>query len=295
MNSQLALMINPEKNIYQKESLLPHGFGALLNNHVALNTAPQILKNILMKKGFVIIKNASFEKSEFLKFYSRFGNIVAYINDRKAVGYGYNDTLILGGEKKKVVTGRGQLPLHADGGLLLSTVDQVFLYAKTINNLHFRGSTSMVNHVLANRELPHHLRDVLENAHFEVRVTEKGYYAHVSPDNWFHVPVFTDLGWVKKMLLYFPFDEDQPASWETRITDFSDTEIKLFFTELAAFYRQPRYCYRHYWEEGDLLICDNRNTIHEREEFNDEQVERILWRGQTTESEVARLPDVALG
>jgi (5R)-carbapenem-3-carboxylate synthase len=174
-------------------------------------------------------------------------------------------------------------------------VDQVFLYAKTIRNLKFRGGTLYCDHVFAYREMPLHLREVLDHEEFEVQVTEKGYYTNVSPEGWFKVPVFTDLGWVRKMLIYFPFDEDQPASWHTRIKGFSDSETRSFFTELAQFFRSPRYSYKHYWKEGDLIINDNRNVIHEREEFNDDAIERILWRGQTTDGEPPVPADKGLG
>ncbi|BBU26765.1 hypothetical protein BTHE68_04990 [Burkholderia sp. THE68] len=257
---------------------------------------PQKIKEILKEKGFVLIRDLDLQKQDFLKLYSSYGNIVAYVNEREKVGYGYRDTLELDGDKKKIVTGRGQLPFHADGGLLLSQVDLVFLYGARIQNMKFRGATLVTDHVLAVDEMPAHLREVLEHETFEVRVTERGYYVDVSPDGWFKVPVFTDLGWVRKMLLYFPFDEGQPASWEPRIAGFSPYETQKFFTELSSFFKNPRYTYTHYWKEGDLLITDNRRSIHEREEFNDSAIERVLWRGQTAETATGGpVRDVALG
>ena len=284
-----------EKSIFYKESILPTGFGAILDKDAFLQCHPEIIKNILMEKGFALVRGLEFNKEQFTNFFSQFGNVVEYVKEKKYVGYGYKDTLELSGDVKKIVTGRGQLPLHADGGLLLSQVDQVFLYAKKISNLKFRGGTLYVDHVTACKEMPIHLKNVLETEQFEVRVTEKGYYSNVSPEGWFKVPVFTDLGWVKKMLIYFPFDEGQPASWETRIVGFSETEQKNFFKELGQFFRSPRYCYKHYWQEGDLIVNDNRNVIHEREEFNDDAVERILWRGQTTDGPTPSSDDKGLG
>lgn len=282
--------------LYEKESLLPSGFGALMNRDAFLGAEPEEIKDILKQKGFALIRGLDLEKKDFLKLYSAYGNIVAYVNEREKVGYGYRDTLELDGDKKKIVTGRGQLPYHADGGLLLSQVDLVFLYGASIKNMKYRGATLVTDHVLALEEMPGHLRDVLEHETFEVRVTERGYYVDVSPEGWFKVPVFTDLGWVKKMLIYFPFDEGQPASWEPRIVGFSPYETQKFFAELSSFFKLPRYTYTHYWKEGDLLITDNRRSIHEREEFNDTAIERVLWRGQTAET-ATRGPvrDVALG
>jgi (5R)-carbapenem-3-carboxylate synthase len=270
--------MNKQVNIFEKESFISSGFGTQLNRDIFLNTEPEGIKEILKQKGFALVRGLDLSKQDFLKMYSKFGNIVAYVNDREKVGYGYRDTLELDGDKRKIVTGRGQLPFHADGGLLLSQVDIVFLYGARIKNMRFRGATLMTDHVLAYEDMPSHLRDVLEEETFEVRVTERGYYANVSPDGWFKVPVFTDLGWVRKMLIYFPFDDDQPASWESRIVGFTPFETKKFFRELSLFFKNPRYTYTHYWREGDLLITDNRRSIHEREEFNDPAIERTLWR-----------------
>lgn len=282
--------------LYESESILPSGFGAELNKRALLDVDPEIIKDILKQKGFALVRGLDLEKADFLQLYSKFGNIVAYVNERKKVGYGYGDTLELDGDQRKIVTGRGQLPYHADGGLLLSQVDLVFLYGARISNIKFRSATPMTDHVLACKEMPRHLLEILENETFEVRVTERGYYAEVSPDGWFRVPVFTDLGWVRKMLIYFPFDEGQPASWESRIVGFSSCETTKFFNELSRFFKNPRYTYTHYWKKGDLLISDNRRSIHEREEFNDPTIERTLWRGQTVENAISGpVRDVALG
>ena len=293
MNTQI---MNTQIPLFEKESVLPSGFGTFLNRDAFLSSEPEQIKDILKEKGFVLVRGLSLSKEEYTRLYSRYGTVVKYEKERGRVGYGYKDTLELDGDEKKIITGRGPLPYHADGGLLLSPVDVVFLYAKCIRNMRFRGATLMTDHVLAYEEMPLHLRDVLDNETLEVNVTERGYYANVSPDGWFKIPMLTDLGWVKKLLIYFPFDEGTPASWHPRIVGFSDYENKKFFKELSQFFKNPRYTYTHYWREGDLLINDNRNTIHEREEFNDPSIKRVLWRGQTTDSPItSTIYDIGLG
>ncbi|MFJ5439772.1 TauD/TfdA dioxygenase family protein [Pectobacterium brasiliense] len=263
--------------------VMASGFGAYIDHRDFLEAKTETIKNLLMRQGFVVVKNLDIDGDTFRDIYSAYGTIVEYADEKIGVGFGYRDTLKLEGEKGKIVTGRGQLPFHADGGLLLSQVDQVFLYAAEIKNVKFRGATTVCDHALACQEMPAHLLRVLEEETFEVRVLERGYYVDVSPDGWFKVPVFTDLGWVRKMLIYFPFDEGQPASWEPRIVGFTDHETQAFFQELGAFLKQPRYYYKHFWEDGDLLIMDNRRVIHEREEFNDDDIVRRLYRGQTAD------------
>lgn len=261
--------------------VMSSGFGALIQKEEFLYANPETIKKILMRQGFVIIKQMTINADEFRDLYSSYGKVVEYADEKIDVGFGYRDTLKLEGEKNKIVTGRGQLPLHADGGLLLSQVDQVFLYAAEIKNMKFRGATTICDHVKACEALPSHLLRVLEEESFEVRVLEHGYYADVSPEGWFNVPVFTDLGWVRKMLIYFPFDEGQPSSWETRIVGFTSDETIKFFKELSFYMKNNLFFYKHFWQEGDLLIMDNRRVIHEREEFNDDNIVRRLFRGQT--------------
>ncbi|SJN59565.1 (5R)-carbapenem-3-carboxylate synthase [Vibrio ruber DSM 16370] len=272
------------------EPIMSTSFGARMTEEGFRQSTPEEIKQLLREKGFLVVQDIKLDANDFRDFYTTYGEIVEYSEERIGVGFGYVDTLKLDGEKGKIVTGRGQLPLHADGGLLLTAVDHVFLYSDTIENMKFRGATTVVDHVLANQEMPSHLKDILENETFQARVLEKGYYSDVSPEGWFDVPVFTDLGWIKKMLIYFPFHEGQPASWESRIVGFSQEENDKFFKELEAFYKQDRYYYKHYWKSNELLIMDNRRVIHEREEFQDDNIVRRLYRGQTSEAkELAEL------
>jgi len=261
--------------------IMKSGFGASIHSKDFLNADIDDVKKLLMRQGFVVVKQLDIDADKFRDIYCQFGSIVEYADEKITVGFGYRDTLKLEGEKGKIVTGRGQLPLHADGGLLLSQVDQVFLYAVEISNMKFRGATTICDHVLAYNEMPVHLQNILENETFEVRVLEHGYYSNVSPQGWFKVPVFTDLGWVRKMLIYFPFNEGQPPSWEPRILGYTTNETKHFFAELSTFMKKPRYFYKHYWANQDLIIMDNRRVIHEREEFDDDNIIRRLYRGQT--------------
>ena len=49
-------------------------------------------------------------------------------------------------------------------------------------------------------------------------------------------------------------------------------------TELMAHLTQPRFVYVHEWTEGDLVIWDNRCTIHAATWFDADRVRRIMWR-----------------
>jgi len=49
--------------------------------------------------------------------------------------------------------------------------------------------------------------------------------------------------------------------------------------EIWSFCTQPQFVYEHVWQIGDLVMWDNRCTIHRRDAFDSEQ-RRIMWRTQ---------------
>ena len=208
-----------------------------------------------------------------------YGKLVEYENPENNAKFNYKDVLKLDGTKKKFGTGRGELPLHSDGGLLKTRVDILIMYAVQIQNLFFQGATTVCGHELACQEMPIYLKNILSKETFQVRVLEKGYYIKGSPSDWFTLPVFTDYGWGNSMYIYLPFINQAHASWESRILGFSDLENNSFFNELRLFLTKPKYYYRHFWTQGDLMIKDNRRVLHAREEY-DEKATRLIYRGQ---------------
>ena len=53
--------------------------------------------------------------------------------------------------------------------------------------------------------------------------------------------------------------------------------------ELEAFATQPRFVYAHRWRKGDLLVWDNRCTLHRMTSFearNDRTLYRIRVKGE---------------
>ena len=47
-----------------------------------------------------------------------------------------------------------------------------------------------------------------------------------------------------------------------RVPGLGDDESRKLFEELEAFATQPRFVYTHRWRRGDLLVWDNRSTLH---------------------------------
>ncbi|MGZ5089610.1 MAG: TauD/TfdA dioxygenase family protein, partial [Burkholderiales bacterium] len=67
--------------------------------------------------------------------------------------------------------------------------------------------------------------------------------------------------------------------------------------ELTEFCTQPQFVYSHPWREHDLVIWDNRCTLHRATTFDKTRYRRKLHRttvaGTVPESVMARMPGAA--
>ena len=57
-----------------------------------------------------------------------------------------------------------------------------------------------------------------------------------------------------------------------------DGEGAKLLYELMTHFTQPQFTYIHDWDAGDLVIHDNRNTIHSATWFDAKKYGRIMWR-----------------
>jgi alpha-ketoglutarate-dependent 2,4-dichlorophenoxyacetate dioxygenase len=71
------------------------------------------------------------------------------------------------------------------------------------------------------------------------------------------------------------------ASHASRIVDWPVPEGRLLIRDLIEHATQPEFVYRHAWRVGDLVIWDNRATMHRARPFEDEKYRRELRRVTT--------------
>jgi alpha-ketoglutarate-dependent 2,4-dichlorophenoxyacetate dioxygenase len=77
------------------------------------------------------------------------------------------------------------------------------------------------------------------------------------------------------------------ASHASRIVDWPVPEGRLLLRELIEHATQPEFVYRHAWAVGDLVIWDNRATMHRARPFDDLSHRRELRRVTTLDVEPA--------
>ena len=75
------------------------------------------------------------------------------------------------------------------------------------------------------------------------------------------------------------------ASHASRIMDWPVPEGRLLLRDLIEHATQPQFVYRHHWRVGDLVIWDNRATMHRARAFDDAKYRRELRRVTTLDVE----------
>jgi alpha-ketoglutarate-dependent 2,4-dichlorophenoxyacetate dioxygenase len=79
------------------------------------------------------------------------------------------------------------------------------------------------------------------------------------------------------------------ASHASRIVDWPIPEGRLLLRDLIEHATRPEFVYRHAWAVGDLVIWDNRATMHRARPFDDLNQRRELRRVTTLDIEPAAL------
>jgi alpha-ketoglutarate-dependent 2,4-dichlorophenoxyacetate dioxygenase len=75
------------------------------------------------------------------------------------------------------------------------------------------------------------------------------------------------------------------ASHASRIIDWPVPEGRLLLRDLIEHATRPEFVYRHQWRVGDLVIWDNRATMHRARTFDDAKYRRELRRVTTLDVE----------
>jgi alpha-ketoglutarate-dependent 2,4-dichlorophenoxyacetate dioxygenase len=77
------------------------------------------------------------------------------------------------------------------------------------------------------------------------------------------------------------------ASHASSIIDWPLAEGRLLLRDLMEHATQNQFVYRHAWQDGDLVIWDNRSTMHRATAFDDSKYRRELRRTTTLDIERA--------
>jgi len=73
------------------------------------------------------------------------------------------------------------------------------------------------------------------------------------------------------------------ASHAMRIIGMSDHEGVALLGELMAHATQPQFIYSHRWRVGDLVIWDNRCTMHRGTDYDEKRFKRDMRRATVSD------------
>jgi alpha-ketoglutarate-dependent 2,4-dichlorophenoxyacetate dioxygenase len=78
-----------------------------------------------------------------------------------------------------------------------------------------------------------------------------------------------------------------------RIVGLGAEEGYALIEQLLAFAAQPRFIYAHAWRQGDILIWDNRCTVHRGTEYDYRKYKRDMRRANVNEhgEDVSAIPE----
>jgi alpha-ketoglutarate-dependent taurine dioxygenase len=176
--------------------------------------------------------------------------------------------------------GSGEAVWHTDMSYLDIPPFASMLYALEIPDAG--GNTWLCSMVAAARELPDHLRKAISGR----RIKHDGTYnsggflrkgvtptddPHKAPGAW-HPSLCTHPETGEEMLYLGRRRNSYVEGYD------ADASARLL-NELWDYATQPKFCYEHRWQIGDLLLWDNRSTMHRRDPFDNTQ-RRVMHRTQ---------------
>lgn len=168
-------------------------------------------------------------------------------------------------DEGEVLLGQGFLPLHHDGALMGNAIDLVGIFCVQYQNVTGGGRTFVADLENAIKDVPADILETLRSHGIEGRPVDRYYTA--ASDTWHKIPGFVDVEGETVLNVGFPFRPGEQPSWLLRIPGVDDDRCAAMFETMRQILMSDQYCYYHEWEEGDLLLLDNRRTLHGREAF----------------------------
>ena len=267
-----------------KTSIHTNGWTVLLEDVDLGNVTQEEVNEIahlMLQHTTVVAKGQSLTPLQELTFCQKFGRVQHF--DQKM-----NPGFVLDGTDGGVLRVTGGLDEHGRPGMFghveelqwhcnrVSDPDRmpiVFLYA----DKHTKGSTtSFLNNIESYNDLRDDFKEQIKDYHLDVgpvqQMTSYYYddgYEPVRLDDWKPKLVYTNALGVKG--LFF--------SWfQTHfIQELEKEESRHFIETLRQHCEREKYMYDHHWEDGDVVISDQWQSIHRRWAF-EHMDKRLLHR-----------------
>ena len=208
------------------------------------------------------------EEEEQVRFAERFGTLAGVLN--KHTGRGHHPSVMYISNIRENGQLIGALPdgemfFHSDQCYVEQPAMATMLYAMEIPSKG--GDTLFANMVKAYDTLPAELKKKLEGLKaenvydYEASGTTRGSKIKEGVKHFAH-PVFRTHPVTGRKALYFN------RLMTDHIVGMDRAESDALLDRLFDHQEQEHFLYRHVWKPGDLLLWDNRSTLHARSDFD---------------------------
>ena len=243
------------------------------------------IKDLLFEHKVIVIKKQQLSDDELLRFALKFGSI---FNANKALVLGSNDSktpevVVVGNnatEYKEAFLGHQEVLPHSDHQWVEKPSSISILYAIDVDE--GSASTKWTDMSAVFNLLPDKLKNEILNKRI---VTFNPFYRPFGEVFAKYVNRADDIPPGEQvshpLVRTHPFTKDKSLYMHRAYEmEFEGLPFDVGFTlwnTLNKYIDDSKAVYEHFWKKGDLVIWDNRATIHYRKQF-DSQIKRVLKR-----------------
>ena len=243
------------------------------------------IMEIFQRYCVIFLRNQQLEAQHLLRFASRFGELeIEPVAERQLPGLpqiGVLSNPRQNGNGRVLGIVRDGMHWHSDRSYTAAPVQTTLAYG--IKCPREGGDTEFVNMYAVFAALPPEKRERLEKLRAMHDPTFR--YAELYPSR----PPLSAEQLAKMSTAEHPLVRVHPTTRRkalylakdvvSHICGMNDTESRKLIDELEAFATLPRFGYAHRWQEGDVVVWDNRCTLHRATPF-DNRFDRVLHRVQ---------------
>ncbi len=147
-----------------------------------------------------------------------------------------------------------------------------------------RGDTQFIDMRAVYEALPQAMKDRIADLKAEHSYAHSRRKAGADADD--NLPMFKYMRAVQPMVKQSPSGRPTlfVGAHAERVIGMDEEEGTALIEELLAFAEQPQFIYSHKWQPGDIVIWDNRCTLHRGTEFDYLRYKRDMRRANVNES-----------
>jgi (5R)-carbapenem-3-carboxylate synthase len=244
--------------------LTPSGKGATITDRRITEFAPDEIRALLAQHQWLVFKRDPVRPvaiDDLITYLGQFGKLTD--NDRRK-----DHVLKIDASKTdegEVLLGQGFLPLHRDGALMGNKIEIVGIFCVQYQDVTGGGRTFITDIENGCKDVPAEILETIRAKGIEGRPVDRYYTA--AADAWHWIPGFAETEGQSYLNVGFPYRPGEKPSWMLRIPGVDDDRCAEMFETMRTILMSDQYCYYHQWAEGDLLLLDNRKTLHGREAF----------------------------